>query len=139
MNCINYLFYAKIDKEENRLNKDVLNIEIIKEYIAKRKIDWTKHCLNRLNQRDILISDVKEEKIMNCFMCKGNLEKKTVNYVVDLENTIIIIKGVPAKVCTQCGEQYFDDETAENIEKIVNQLKQLATEVTIVNYKEKVA
>ena len=73
-------------------------------------------------------------------MCKGNLEEKKVNYVVDLEDTIII-KGVPAKVCTQCGEQYFDDETAENIEKIVNQLKQLATEVTIVNvnYKEKVA
>ncbi len=64
---------------------------------------------------------------MNCFMCKGNLEKRKVNYVVDLEDTIIIIKGVPAKVCTQCGEQYFDDETAEN------------TEVTIVNYKEKVA
>lgn len=73
-------------------------------------------------------------------MCKGDLENKKVNYVVDLESTIIIIiKGVPAKVCTQCGEQYFDDETAENIEKIVNQLKQLATEVTIVNYKEKVA
>ena len=67
------------------------------------------------------------------------LEEKKVNYVVDLDNTIIIIKAVPAKVCTQCGEQYFDDETAENIEKIVNQLKQLATEVTIVNYKEKVA
>lgn len=77
---------------------------------------------------------------MNCFMCKGNIEKKKVNYVVDLEDTIIIIiKGVPAKVCTQCGEQYFDDEIAENIEKIVNQLKQLTTEVTIVNYKEKVA
>ena len=44
-----------------------------------------------------------------------------------------------ARVLTQCGEQYFDDETAENIEKIVNQLKQLATEVTIVNYREKVA
>ncbi len=73
-------------------------------------------------------------------MCKGNLEEKKVNYVVDLENTIIIIiKGVPAKVCTQCGAQYFDDEIAENIEKIVNQLKQLTTEVTIVNYKEKVA
>ena len=136
-------FYAKINEEEKKLNENLLNIEIIKEYIAKRKIDWTKHCLNRLNQRDILISDVKTAvnngKIMNCFMCKGNLEEKKVNYVVDLDNTIIIIKGVPAKVCTQCGEQYFDDETAENIEKIVNQLKQLATEVTIVNYKEKVA
>ena len=75
---------------------------------------------------------------MNCLMCKGNLEEKKVNYVVDLENTIII-KGVPEKVCTQCGEQYFNDEIAENIEKIVNQLKQLATEITVVNYKEKVA
>ncbi len=27
---------------------------------------------------------------MNCFMCKGNLEEKKVNYVVDLENTIIV-------------------------------------------------
>ena len=76
---------------------------------------------------------------MSCFVCKGNLENKKVNYVVDLENTIIIIKEVPARVCNQCGEQYFDDETAENIEKIVKQLKKLAAEVTIVNYKENAA
>ena len=41
------------------MKQDLLNIEIIKEYIIKRKVDWTKHCLNRLNQRNILISDVK--------------------------------------------------------------------------------
>lgn len=76
---------------------------------------------------------------MNCFMCKGELEEKTVNYFVDLGSTMIIIKSVPAKVCKACGERYFDDETAENIDKIVNQLKNLAAEVTIVNYKEKVA
>lgn len=76
---------------------------------------------------------------MDCFMCKGILEEKKVNYIVDLEETIIIIKGVPAKVCKQCGEQYFDDKTSENIERIVNQLKQLPMEVSIVNYTEKVA
>lgn len=76
---------------------------------------------------------------MDCFVCKGKLEEKKVNYIADLEETIIIIKGVPAKVCTQCGEQYFDDETTENIEKIVNQLKQVPIEVSIVNYKEQVA
>ena len=59
--------------------------------------------------------------------------------MVDLENTIIIIKGVPAKVCTDCGEQYFDDKTSENIENIVNKLKDLSTEITIINYKENVA
>lgn len=76
---------------------------------------------------------------MSCFKCKGNVKEKEVNYTVDLENTIIIIKGVPARVCTQCGEQYFSDETAENIEKIVKNLKKLSTEVTIINYKEGVA
>ena len=76
---------------------------------------------------------------MDCFMCKGKLKEKKVNYMVDLEKTIIIIKGVPAKVCTSCGEQVFDDETAQNIEKIVNKLKDLSTEVTIINYKEEVA
>ena len=74
---------------------------------------------------------------MECFMCKGELEKKKVNYVVDLEKTIIIIKDVPAKVCKNCGEKLYDDETAKNIEKIVNQLKELTVEVTVVKYKEK--
>lgn len=76
---------------------------------------------------------------MDCFVCKGKLEEKKVNYIADLEDTIIIIKGVPAKVCTQCGEQYFDDVTTENIERIVNQLKKVPIEVSIVNYKEQVA
>lgn len=76
---------------------------------------------------------------MNCFTCKGNMKEKKVNYVVDLEDRIIIIKEVSAKVCTKCGEQYFDDETAENIEKIVNQLKKLETEVSIVKYNKSVA
>ena len=76
---------------------------------------------------------------MNCFKCKGEVINKKVNYMVDLENTIIIIKGVPAKVCKNCGEQYFSDKIAENIEKIVKELKNLSVEVTVVNYKDSVA
>ena len=76
---------------------------------------------------------------MNCFMCKGELVEKEVNYVVDLEKTIIIIKSVPARVCTKCDERFFDDDVARRLEKLVNQLKVLDTEVVIVNFKEKVA
>ena len=76
---------------------------------------------------------------MNCFKCNGEVISKNVNYMVDLENTIVIIKGVPAKVCTNCGEQYFSDEISENIEKIVKQLKDLSAEVTVINYKDSVA
>ena len=81
----------------------------------------------------------KEEKIMKCFVCKGELQEKKVNYFVDLDNTIIIIKEVPAKVCSQCGEKYFEDEISKNIEKIVEQLKEISTEITIINYKDGVA
>lgn len=42
------------------MDNNLLNIENIKEHMKKRKVNWTKHCLNRLNQRDILISDVKK-------------------------------------------------------------------------------
>lgn len=76
---------------------------------------------------------------MNCFICKNSLIEKNVNYVVDLEKTIIIIKNVPAKVCTQCGERFYADETSENIEKIVNQLKEISMEITVVNYNKNVA
>ena len=41
------------------MNNNILEIENIKRLMKKRNIIWTKHCLNRLNQRDILIADVK--------------------------------------------------------------------------------
>lgn len=41
------------------LNKEILNIEIIRKHIIDRNVTWTEHCLNRINQRNILISDVK--------------------------------------------------------------------------------
>lgn len=77
--------------------------------------------------------------IMECFMCKGHTEKKLVNYLLDLNNMIIIIKNIPANVCTVCGERYFDDEVMKNLEKIINDLRTLTTEMSIVNYNEKLA
>lgn len=37
-----------------------LNINKINEYIEKRKVDWTRHCLNRMQQRNIQILDIKK-------------------------------------------------------------------------------
>lgn len=76
---------------------------------------------------------------MKCFMCKGETEKKLVNYLVDIDNTIIIIKEVPANVCKQCGERYFDNDVMKNIEKIIDEVKKVSIEISIVNYNEKTA
>lgn len=76
---------------------------------------------------------------MKCFMCKGETEKKLVNYLVDIDNTIIIIKEVPANVCKQCGERYFDNDVMKNLEKIIDEVKKVSIEISIVNYNEKTA
>ena len=55
-------------------------------------------------------------------------------HVVKLKACIIIIKNVPCAECVQCGETFFDNDVALQIEKIVKELKSVITEVAIVNY-----
>ena len=52
---------------------------------------------------------------MKCFMCKGELENKFTNFMLDLGECIVIIKNVPSQVCTQCGEVSYSDEVAHNL------------------------
>ena len=76
---------------------------------------------------------------MNCFMCKGKLEEKNTTVMVELDNCIIIIKNVPSLVCEQCGEVSYSNEVSKQLEKLVNAVRNSITEITIINYSEKVA
>lgn len=76
---------------------------------------------------------------MNCFFCKGKIEDKPTTYVSDFENCVVIVRNVPSQVCSQCGEVSYSYEVAEQLEKIVNAARSLVSEVTIVNYNDKVA
>ena len=76
---------------------------------------------------------------MNCFMCKGKLEEKNTTFMVELDNCIIIIKNVPSLVCEQCGEVLYSNEDSKQLEKLVNAVRNSITEITIINYSEKVA
>lgn len=76
---------------------------------------------------------------MTCFMCKGELEDKLTNYIVDLGSCIIIVKDVPSQVCSQCGEVSYSNEVAEHFEKIVNKMKDAMMEIAVVHYSDKVA
>lgn len=77
---------------------------------------------------------------MNCFMCKGDLEDKNTTFMVELDNCIIIIiKNVPSQVCKQCGEVSYSNEVAKQLEKLVNSVRNAITEITVINYTEKVA
>lgn len=48
---------------------------------------------------------------MECMYCNGRMEKKTAPLSIDRDGYHIYWNALPAWVCTQCGEVYF--ETAE--------------------------
>lgn len=53
-----------------------------------------------------------------CFLCQGDVQHKFVTVERDWKGKKIIIENVPAEVCEQCGERFFDAETTLKMEKI---------------------
>ena len=43
-----------------------------------------------------------------CYFCKGKTEKQRVTVDYRWGDKLVVIENVPAEVCTQCGERYFD-------------------------------
>ena len=72
-------------------------------------------------------------------MCKGSLENKNTTFMSELNDCIIIIKNVPSQVCKQCGEISYTNEVAKQLEILVNTVRNSITEITVINYTEKVA
>ena len=71
---------------------------------------------------------------MTCFRCKGDTGNKHVKHAVTLDQSVIIVKNVPALVCMQCGEVYFVDETMSRLESIIDKLESIIKEVAIVDF-----
>jgi len=75
---------------------------------------------------------------MDCVLCKGVIEKGSINYPVDLGEKFILIKDVPAHICSQCGAYYLDDNVFQDVEVIVDHVKSagFGIEIEVVRYKQ---
>ncbi len=59
---------------------------------------------------------------MKCMHCKGKMEYKTAPFQIDRKGYHLMLDAVPAWVCTQCGEIYFEES---EVDKIQDALKTL--------------
>lgn len=74
-----------------------------------------------------------KSKVKNrCPVCGGEKIKGKTTVTVDLDTAVIVVRKVPAMICSICGADWIDDKTTEKIEQIVNQArkKKLMVEVT---------
>jgi YgiT-type zinc finger domain-containing protein len=53
-----------------------------------------------------------------CLFCKGKVLQEKVNVGFRWGKDLIVIEGVPATVCRQCGEKHFDAEVYKEMEKL---------------------
>jgi YgiT-type zinc finger domain-containing protein len=77
---------------------------------------------------------------MKCGICKAEMEEKKVTYTEDADNAVIVIRHVPAHVCTECGNIWYSGTFVVELEKLVDAfIAQSGQEVSIVNFSRKSA
>lgn len=54
-----------------------------------------------------------------CNVCEGNLRHELVSYTQWYQGRLIVIENVPAWVCEQCGETYYDPDVVERIQALI--------------------
>ena len=53
---------------------------------------------------------------MKCLVCKNeNTEAGTTTITFERDGMTLVIKNVPAQVCTNCGEAYVDEDTSARL------------------------
>ena len=72
-----------------------------------------------------------------CMYCKcDELTDSFTTHVVNYKNCLIIIKNVPCMECVQCGEKFYTNEVAQQLDKIVSAAKKFSQEISVIDYRQ---
>jgi YgiT-type zinc finger domain-containing protein len=67
-----------------------------------------------------------------CPICGGRKDFGKTTYSVDLGLGIVVVRNVDAKICTQCGEEWIDNKTAQRLERIVKEARARRHQIEVV-------
>lgn len=72
---------------------------------------------------------------MKCVICKlGETHSGLVTVTLQRGDTTVILKGVPAEVCDDCGEDYLSEEVAGVVLSKAEEAVKRGAEVEILRY-----
>lgn len=73
---------------------------------------------------------------MKCVICKhGETEPGVTTITLERGALTLVIKGVPAQVCSNCGEAYVDEETTRKLLETAEAEAESGAQVEIREYK----
>ncbi len=72
---------------------------------------------------------------MKCVICKnGETRSGKATVTLEREGTTLVIKGVPADICANCGEEYVDEGTTARLLKSAEEATRAGVQVDVREY-----
>ncbi len=72
---------------------------------------------------------------MKCVICKqAETEPGRATVTLERNGVTLVVKGVPARVCPNCSEEYVDEEITEQLLRSAEELTRTGTQVEIRQY-----
>jgi len=72
---------------------------------------------------------------MICFVCKhGETKNSTATVTLERDGTTLVIKDVPARVCANCGETYFEADVTDALLAMLDVAVEAGVQVEIRAY-----
>ena len=73
----------------------------------------------------------EEDQKMKCIHCQGEMKKGTVPFHVYRKGCHLVLDAVPAWICDQCGEAYFEEKEVDAIQELVRSMEQQAEALSL--------
>ena len=72
---------------------------------------------------------------MTCVICKnGQTQPGTATITLEREGATVVIKGVPARVCSNCGEEYVEEAITARVLKTAEEAARPGVQVDVRTY-----
>jgi len=72
---------------------------------------------------------------VNCVICKnGETRRASITAALDRNGTTVVIRGVPAEVCVNCGEECVDEATTTQLLRTADAAAQAGVQVEVRDY-----
>jgi YgiT-type zinc finger domain-containing protein len=67
---------------------------------------------------------------MKCIFCQGTMARGTAPFHVDRRDYHLLFDAIPAWICDQCGEVYFEEGAVTSIQETVRTLDDQAARLS---------
>jgi len=76
------------------------------------------------------------EALGRCPLCGGEKRPGKTTFAVDLKFGVVVVRGVPALICMQCGEDWIEEPVAEQLEKLVTRARTRKIEIEVAQWEQ---